>query len=120
MFGKKEEINEMNKIGKLYSIRDSKSELFCPPFLARTHGEAERNFAKVANDPKSQIFATPEDFDLYHLGTYDDASGSIEALKTPEHVIKAIHCLQPNVAQMRDQILRESIQNLNPRPNQVQ
>jgi len=115
MFGKKEETSK----AKLFSIRDSKSELFCPPFLSRTHGEAERNFSKVANDPKSQIFATPEDFDLYHLGTFDDATGSIEVLKTPEHVVKAIHCLNANVTQMRDQLLRDSVQNLNPAPQRL-
>ena len=40
---------------KIYSIRDAKGQIFNTPFYQRTHGEAERNFRTVANDPKSTI-----------------------------------------------------------------
>lgn len=76
---------------KMYSIRDKKSEIFHKPWHANSHGEAERKFKQVANDPKSDnIHDFPEDFDLYYLGTYNDNTGTMSPLDTPEHIIKAI------------------------------
>lgn len=73
----------------MYSIRDSKSEIFNAPFYKSTHGEAERDFTKLVNDDKSMLSQFPEDFDLYYLGVYDDNTGKIMARDTPEHVTKA-------------------------------
>lgn len=75
---------------QIYSIRDSKGEVFNTPFFQKTHGEAERNFRELVNDEKSMVSKYPEDFDLYHLGSYEDQSGKIEILPTPSHVVKAI------------------------------
>lgn len=75
---------------RIYSIRDAKAEIYNAPFFQKTHGEAERSFKTVANDPKSTVCQHPEDFDLWYLGTYDDQSGIIESLATPQHISKAV------------------------------
>lgn len=75
---------------KAFSIRDSKGEIFHPPFYKKTHGEAERDFAQLVQDEKSTIAKFPEDFDLYFVGTYDDNSGLFSALDTPQHITKAV------------------------------
>jgi len=77
-------------IHKMYSIRDQKSEVFNKPWYAVTHGEAERSFAAAVNDKQTTLSAHPEDFDLYWIGEYDDNSGKIMPLDTPQHVVKAI------------------------------
>lgn len=77
-------------IQKMYSIRDSKAEIFHPPFFNLTHGQAERNFTELVNDEKSTLSKHPEDFDLYYVGEYDDMTGKIQALDTPQHLCKAI------------------------------
>lgn len=74
----------------MYSVRDSKAEVYNVPFYFQTHGEAERSFTQVANDPKTNINQFPEDFDLYHLGTYDQITGIMTPLQTPQHMLKAI------------------------------
>lgn len=74
---------------KMFSIRDSKSEIFNSPFYAKTTSEAERSFRQLTNDPKSTISQFPEDFDLYEVGTYDDNSGKVSPLDTPHHIVKA-------------------------------
>ena len=74
---------------KVYSVRDSKGEVFLQPFLQKTHGEAERNFKTAAMDDKSSINKYPEDFDLYFLGEFDDVEGKIIPLDSPQHLIKA-------------------------------
>lgn len=75
---------------KMYSIRDSKAEIFNAPFYKKTHGEAERDFTTLVNDEKSTVAQYPDDFDLYYVGTYDDGNGKIEPLSTPQHIVKAI------------------------------
>ena len=75
---------------KMYSIRDAKSEIFNKPWFAITHGEAERNFTAAVNDEKTSLHNHPEDFDLFYVGMYDDNTGKLTALQTPEHIIKAV------------------------------
>lgn len=76
---------------KIYSIRDAKAEIYNAPFFQKTHGEAERNFTQLVNDEKSTVAKFPEDFDLYFLGTYDDNTGKVQPLDTPQHMLKAIN-----------------------------
>lgn len=75
---------------KVYSIRDSKSEVFLTPFLDLTHGAAERNFHQLVNDEKSRINIYPDDFDLYYLGEFDDVKGTYYPLQNPELLVKGI------------------------------
>jgi len=75
---------------KMFSIRDTKAEIFNPPFFKHTHGEAERDFSTLVNDEKSMPSKYPEDYDLYYVGTYDDQTGKLSPVDTPEHLIKAI------------------------------
>lgn len=78
---------------KVYSIRDAKAEIFRFPFFKLTHGEAERDFKTLVNDQTSQVNKYPEDYDLYYLGEYDDNSGKLVALDTPQHIVKAVQAL---------------------------
>jgi len=75
---------------KVYSIRDQKVQIFNQPFMAHTHGEAERNFQRLVKDDKSMLNQFPEDYDLYYLGTYDDHTGIHSSLDTPQHIQKAV------------------------------
>lgn len=79
---------------QMYSIYDSKAEVYNTPFFSKTHGEAERSFKTLTNDPKSQVNQYPEDFDLYHIGEYDDNKGITKSLDTPKHILKAISVLR--------------------------
>lgn len=74
---------------QIYSIYDSKAGIFNTPFYQNSHGEAERSFSQLTRDPKSTVSQYPEDFDLYHLGTYDDSTGKMQLLDAPAHMLKA-------------------------------
>jgi len=78
----------------MFSIRDTKAEVYHPPFFKGTHGEAERAFMELARDEKSQIAKYPEDFDLFYVGDYDDETGKIDPQVTPQHIIKAVNTLR--------------------------
>lgn len=81
---------------QVVSVRDSKTETFNQPFFARTIGEAERSFSELTKDPKSFVSKYPEDYDLYKVGEYDDQTGLLTALDTPQHVSKAINFARTN------------------------
>ena len=81
---------------EIYSIRDSKSEVFTQPFFQLTAGEAERNFQTLVNDPKSTQYSYPEDFALFKLAKYDDQTGKITPLDQPQHICNAVQ-LKRNV-----------------------
>jgi hypothetical protein len=68
---------------KVFTIFDSKAEIFNNPFLAKTKAEGIRMFSDVANDNKSMISRHPEDYTLFEIGEYDDATGQYVMLPTP-------------------------------------
>lgn len=75
---------------KIYAIRDAKAEVYGSPWYKKTHGEAERDFSTLVNDPKSTVNQYPDDFDLYYVGEYNDESGAFQTLPTPQHIVKAV------------------------------
>jgi len=79
---------------QVFSIRDTKTGVFNPPFYSRTPGEAERSFKDQCNNPESMLHKYAEDYDLYALGEYDDNSGKIEQFDTPRHLVKAVQLVQ--------------------------
>lgn len=91
---RKQELEQLRKGKKMelkaYSVRDAKAEAYNLPFFKHMHGEAEREFTKLARDPQSQVNQFPEDYDLYYVGNYDLQTGVFKALDTPQHMLKAI------------------------------
>lgn len=87
MFGKNKDENQ--KLYKAYSIRDSKGECFNLPFYQKTHGHAERHFETAVNDERSQLNKYPKDFDLYHVGYFNEDNGMLTH-QDPVHIISAI------------------------------
>lgn len=78
---------------KVFGIRNAKADCFeNRPFFARSHGEAERVFQNevTRQSPDNFVWKYPEDYDLYFLGEYDEQTGVIRGLDTPQHLAKAI------------------------------
>jgi len=59
---------------QLYTVYDQKAEAYLQPFATNTHGLAERMFAEMVNTPGHQFNRFPEDYVLYHIGTFDTAT----------------------------------------------
>jgi len=81
-------------IKKMYAIRDAKAEAFLNPWFKVTHGEAERDFNAAVNNEETTLAKYPEDFDLYYLGDYDDNSGKLKSLDSPQHIVKAVQLVR--------------------------
>lgn len=84
------------QILKLYSIRDHKGDFFQVPFAQKTHGEAERTFYGLVNDEKTNLNKYPEDYDLYYIGEFNDHTGKVVVLDTPQHMQKAVNVKKVN------------------------
>jgi len=82
---------------QLISIRDQKGEAFAPPKAHKTIGEAERFLEHLVNKNADGNFLHmyPEDFDLYHLGSFDDQTGKMKLFDSPRHLCKAISFKKP-------------------------
>lgn len=62
-------------ISKVFTVYDSKAEIYMPTFLFGNRGEAIRAFADTVNDVTTQLGKHPEDFTLFEVGEYDNSTG---------------------------------------------
>lgn len=60
----------------MFTIYDSKTETYSPPFFMRTTGEAVRTFQDLSVDKDTSIGRYPADFTLFEVGTFDDKTGT--------------------------------------------
>lgn len=73
---------------QIMAVRDMKVEAFMDPMTLPAVGAAIRAFTDAVNgDKNSDIAKHPADFDLFHLGTYDEMTGKIVVFDQPKHVI---------------------------------
>lgn len=72
----------------ILAIRDRAADVFGQPMFVASIGGACRSFGDEVNraDPKNNLHAHPEDFDLYELGTYDDTEASFTLLERPRMI----------------------------------
>ena len=78
------------KNSQIYSIFDTVSNEFSTPFYSKNNETAKRDFHNVIDNPETIYGATPQDFKLYKLGTWNNETGFIKAPKVPEFVSEAI------------------------------
>jgi len=70
------------------SVRDRAANCFGTPFFTNAVGAAIRNFHDAINNTEGgNVMSThPEDFDLFHLGVFDDAHARFELLEAPVQI----------------------------------
>lgn len=62
----------------LYAIKDTKTT-FWKPFVHHNDLSAQREFSNLVNSGNELVASNVEDFELWRLGSYDDATGVIES-----------------------------------------
>lgn len=73
----------------VYSVRDRAVACFLPPFFMPADGAAIRSFLEAASDAQHQFAKHKEDYSLWKLATWDDASGRFENLQDPVFLVGA-------------------------------
>lgn len=69
---------------RVFTVFDAKALAYLPPFFMGEIGAAVRAFKECANDGTHMFGKHPEDFTLFCLGVWDDATAVFEPL--PAHL----------------------------------
>lgn len=74
---------------EVVSVFDRALQAFGRPVFVQTTGQAIRSFMDECSDEKSEIAKHPEDYELFHLGSWDDGTGRWMQFEKPELLIQA-------------------------------
>ena len=72
-----------------YSIYDSAAKNYNNPFFVNHVQQAIRALTAQVKDPATNISHFPEDYTLFHIGSYDSSTGLIKPLQANVRVINA-------------------------------
>ena len=75
---------------KVCSVRDSALDAFSRPFFVPTNAMAIRGFRDQANQPETEIFKHPMDYELFELGEFDEETGKFENLPAPRSLGRGV------------------------------
>lgn len=64
---------------QIFSIFDVKADAYITPFLLPNKAMAIRAFADCVNSASHQFGQNPQDYTLFHIGSFDDTSANITA-----------------------------------------
>lgn len=76
---------------QIVCVRDRAADAFGQPNFVASVGGSLRAFSDEVNraDEKNQLYHHSEDFEFYHLGTYDDSAAVFELYERPRLVAVA-------------------------------
>jgi len=63
----------------VYAVRDLKVCVYYQPFFCSNDFDALRHFHMLKKDPRSFISQHPDDFQIHHIGVYDDQTGQLSS-----------------------------------------
>lgn len=72
----------------MFTVYDKAAGAFLPPFFERTDGAATRAFQQACNSEKHNFFQSPDDYALYGVGSFDDATGKLTPIE-PRLIVEA-------------------------------
>lgn len=80
---------------QIVCVRDRAADVFGQPNFTTSLGGSIRSFGDEVNrvDANNMLNRHPEDFELYHLGTYDDSSATFELLPKPRQIAIGKDCV---------------------------
>lgn len=75
-------------IYQVVAVRDAALQGYGRPFFVASVGVAVRSFAdEVSREAADNaMYAHPEDYDLFHVGSFDDATGELTPVVPPVRV----------------------------------
>lgn len=74
---------------QLFAIRDSALNAYMNIWQAPTIGAANRIFNDEVNNADSAMNKHPDDYELFHLGEFDQDDGTLKTPKLPTSVARA-------------------------------
>lgn len=80
---------------EIFSIYDSKAEAYQLPFFLHNQAMAIRPFADCVNSSEHQFGRNPSDYTLFHIGTFDDSTCTIQS-HTPKSLGNGVEFIRPS------------------------
>lgn len=80
-----------------FSILDAKTGYFNVPYFSPTVASGRRAFQEVCRDENSLVHKYPDDFQLWHIGEFDDNDGHLTSFDPPGMLCKATEFIQKGV-----------------------
>lgn len=77
----------------LLAVFDVKMGAYMPPFCAVAIGQASRMFEDAVSQAEGPMGRHPEDYRLFLLGHWDDSTGLVDNLTTPQLVREGVDCV---------------------------
>lgn len=76
-------------IYQIVAVRDAALDGFGRPFFSPSLGAAVRSFSDEVsrNAADNLMFQHPEDYDLYHIGSFDDSTGEVSSMRAVRLVV---------------------------------
>lgn len=71
------------------AVRDSAVDAFMRPFFTPSTAFAVRSFFEAVKEADSPMSKAPQDYALFHLGSFDEESGKFENLPHPVQLVRA-------------------------------
>lgn len=94
---------------EVFTVFDAKIKAFMSPFYERSIESATRAFDDACNKPDHPFYAHPEDYTLFHLGSYDDQAGSFTCPAAPTAIVKAAQLRRsPSLTPIEEHIQKQS------------
>jgi hypothetical protein len=75
----------------IVAVKDRAAECFARPMFVPSTGVAIRSFSDEVNRAAddNQLYAHPDDFDMYELGIFDDFTGQFTLSENPSIIASA-------------------------------
>lgn len=73
-------------INQVFSVFDTKAKAYMQPFMLPTVGMAIRAFSDSINKEGTEANLHPHDYQLFHLGNFDDQTAHYELFEGPKHL----------------------------------
>lgn len=87
--GIKMQKNNFRSVVNVYAIHDKKAETYEQIFTLPNHAYAIRSFEEIVNRADTPYNKFAEDFELTHLGTYDQENGKLSSMPLPAVLCQA-------------------------------
>lgn len=95
---------------KMYSVFDTKAKLYGQPVAQVSKGVAIRQFMEAVNsDGNHPMCKYPEDFALFEIGEFDDATGILKPSKCPMHCGNGNEFVAMNQVDSNSQLLGRGV-----------
>jgi len=76
---------------EICTVFDSKTRAYLTPFFTPTLDSAKRSFFSVFSDSSHDFAKFPEDYYLFHIGTYDPATAIVTPV-SPVSIKSGVEC----------------------------